>query len=168
MFIIVAVGIPPILSLPTISQSVDYKASWMLRAGIHNETDFRNASRRYVRLIFAVPILLLLTIGYLVHRVPIHEVAAHIFMLFMITEAMVAIVQTQFPGYPFSLPPQDEEMGIKMAVIIVLYEVQCVMMAMLVYHVLYRWWWAYAAAVLLFGVLAFRREPLTKRCEENA
>jgi len=159
MFFVIAVGIAPILSLPMISQSVDYKARWLLRAGIHKEADFRNASRRYVRLLFSIPVLLLITIGYLVHGVPLPEVAAHVFMLFMITEAMVVIVQTQFPGYPFSLPLQDEEMGINMAVIIVLYEVQCLMMALFVYHVLYRWWWAYAAAVLLFGLLAFRREP---------
>jgi hypothetical protein len=158
MIIIIAVGIPPILSLPMISQSADYRASWILKAGIYPETMFKRVSRRYVRLIFSFPFLGLLGAGYLLNGLPLSQTAAHVLMLLLITETMVTIVQTQLPGYPFSRPPQDEEMSVNMVVIMLMYEIQCVILAMVVYHVLYRWWWAYVAGIVAFGVIALARD----------
>jgi hypothetical protein len=135
-----------------------FSAEAILKAGIYPEAGFKRASRRYVRLIFAFPFLGLLTAGYLLHGLPVRETAAHILMLFLIAETMVTIVQTQFPGYPFSRPPQDEEMATNMVVIMLMYEIQCLILALVVYHVLYRWWWAYAVGVLVFGAIAARRE----------
>jgi hypothetical protein len=39
-----------------------------------------------------------------------------------------------------------------------MYEIQCVILAMLVYHVLYRWWWAYVLGIVAFGTIALRRD----------
>jgi len=158
MVIIIAVGIPPILSLPMISQSVDHRASWILRAGIYPESMFKKASRRYVRLIFSLPFLGLLAAGYLLHGLSAAATLAHILMLLLIAEAMVTIVQTQLPGYPFSRRPQDEEMSTNMVVIMLMYEIQCLILAMVVYHVLYRWWWAYVLGIVAFGVIALARD----------
>jgi hypothetical protein len=165
MMWMIAVMLPPLLALPLISASSHFEAAWWMQQGLIDEVEWRLAVRRLLRVLFVSPILVLLSLIYLGLGVPFLHVAAHVFMLALLAELMVSMIQTLFSGYPFSRSSQDEELGLKLVVVGLLLEVFGSLIGVVVYHVFYRWWWAYLAGVAL--MFAIRRSMLTKGLAGN-
>jgi len=87
-------------------------------------------------------------------------VAALVLMLALLAEMMVSLIQAMFSGYPFSRSSQDEELGLKIVIIGLLLEVFGTLIGVVVYHLFYRWWWAYVPGV--FMMIVIRRAMLKK------
>ena len=154
MITVVAVMVPPILSLPFLSQSQDYQAGWLLRTGMFSLADYSHAVRKYIRCFFVFPLLVVFALGYLLAGVSVTSIAIHLFFLFMLSETMAAFMQTQFGKLPFSMPPQDEETAATLIVVFLVFQTFSLLIALAVYHVVYRWPVAYVVSVCLLWVLA--------------
>ena len=165
MVMMIAIMLPPLLALPLLSSSSHFQAAWWLQQGVIREVEWRLAVRRLLRLLFVAPFLVLLGIIYLVMGVSLLHIAAHLLMLALLAELMVVMIQSLYSGYPFSRSSQDEELAIKVVLVGLLLEIFGAFIAGAVFHVFYRWWWAYPIGVGL--MLAMRRSMLTKGLTEN-
>jgi len=157
MLWMVLILIPPIISLPMILQSGDYKAAWCLQMGQVDENAFRAASRRLIKRVFLYPFLLILAGFYLWEGVPVHHVAAHLLVLFFLGDLISIQMQILFSGYPYATPAEDEEIGLKIIPVFLMLEIFGGMVSWAIYYFAYAAWWSYA---LLIGALFLMRRGL--------
>ncbi|MDJ0842362.1 MAG: ankyrin repeat domain-containing protein [Acidobacteriota bacterium] len=149
MIWMVLIMVPPIFALPMVSQSGDHKASWLLCMGRVEEKDYRLSVRRLFRRVFLYPYVALLAVFYLWQGVPLHHLAAHLLMLSLLGELMVGQIQAAFSNQPYSLPPQDEELALKLIPLMLMLEIFGGLAAWALYMTAYRWWWAYLVMIAL-------------------
>lgn len=148
---LIVVAFPPVLAVPLLASSKDYRASWILQLSPLPKEAFAAAERHVMRVVFVFPIILFCIAGYVYYEAPWLSILGHVIMMGLIAEVMVCGMQNLFSNYPFALPADDEEFTMRLLPVFFVYEALSVLIAGLIFHVLYRWWWAYlvGAGVLL-------------------
>lgn len=153
MIWIVLIALPPVIAVPLLSSSKDSKAIWQLKFSPISVAEFAASTRHIMRVVFVLPLLLLLAGGYLIAGAPLLSVLGHLFMLAIIAEVMVCGMQLMFGDFPFALEYDDETLMFKMLPIFLLYEMISGLLAAIVLHGFYRWWWAYLAGVAMLLIM---------------
>jgi len=151
MTMMVFIMFPPLLALPLLSTSSDFQAAWILNMGVIEGEKFRSAVVRLVRRMFTYPLLVFFFGFYLYQGTSVLSVLGHLFALFILAEFTTRAVQVFWKGTPFSLDGRDEDLLNRSFPLFMMYEVLSALAAVFVFHIAYRWWWAY----ILFCALAF-------------
>lgn len=150
---IILIALPPVIAVPLLSSSKDHCAIWHLRLSPISVAEFAAATRYIMRVVFVLPLLLLVACGYVIAGAPLLSVVGHLVMMAVIAEVMVCGMQVMFADFPFALEYDDETLVFKMVPIFLLYEMVSGLVAATVLHVFYRWWWAYFLGIGLMFVM---------------
>lgn len=139
--------IVPILTVPLLARSSDHGAFWMMATGTVSMDELATSGRRLLRRLFLAPIGIGVGIGYLAYGASPAHVAAHLVLLALLAELVLAGMYRYLDAVPFSRASDDQEIAQLVVVTYMLVHVASLMVAMLVVHVFYRWWLAYGLGV---------------------
>ena len=153
MLWMIVVAFPPVIAVRLLATSKDHNASWILRISPIPIEAFAAAQRHVMRVVFVFPILLLALTGYLIFQAPLLPVLAHVAMMALVAEVMVCGMQNLFSDYPFSLPGDDENFMMRLLPILFVYEALSLLISGVIFHLFYRWWWAYVVGAMLLLVM---------------
>jgi hypothetical protein len=164
LFVILAL-VPPILAVPTLTSSSDHGAAWLLRAGVLPATALQAATRRLLRLVLLVPLLVAVSAGYLLAHTPPAHALMHLAMLTLIGDATLIGMQAWLPMLPFSLPRDNHALAERLMAAMLLAYVLSGIIAATVVHLVYRSWPVWVAAVVF---LLYVRRDLGRRAATAA
>jgi hypothetical protein len=138
MIFIALALLQPVVALPIISGSAEHGAAWILRTSTIGLPAVIVSARRVVRVLFLAPLLVAITVGYLLNGVRPLSVVVHVTTLALLAEAVARLVQRAFPHPPFSRPVDDDELTKAFLAAGMLLYVSCGIVAIVVVHALYR------------------------------
>ncbi len=152
LFVVVAVLVP-ILSISAMLISQEFRAAWLLRLSSIPPGVLASSLRRIFWAFFGLPFLASLAIVNALYEVPWISIGAHTLMLALIMETVAVSLQRTMAYLPFSRGNEDETVWAKLMVGFIMVHTFAGIVSMLVVHVFYRYWVAYATGALFLLLL---------------